>query len=79
MLRTALIALTLLVFPASALAHSCPGLMAEIDAALPASSLTDAELQEVRELRARGEEQHEAGDHDASVATLEEAKDKLGI
>ncbi|WP_274423161.1 hypothetical protein [Chelativorans sp. YIM 93263] len=79
MLRTTLIALSLLAFPASALAHSCPGLMAEIDAALPDSSLTEGELQEVRDLRAQGEEQHEAGDHDASMASLQEAKERLGI
>lgn len=79
MLRTSLIALALLAFPASALAHSCPALMAEIDAALPESSLSDSQLQEVRDLRARGEEEHQAGNHDASMATLEDAKNRLGI
>jgi len=53
--------------------------MAKIDTAMQEASLSDSEMATVTELRALGEEQHEAGDHAASVATLAEAKDILGI
>ncbi|MDZ5699318.1 hypothetical protein [Chelativorans sp. M5D2P16] len=79
MLRSVLIALSLIAFPAAALAHSCPSLMAEIDAALPDASLSEEERARVMELRSQGEQQHQAGDHDASMASLEEAKGILGI
>ncbi|MFC6490265.1 hypothetical protein [Nitratireductor sp. GCM10026969] len=79
MLRSVLIALSLIAFPAAALAHSCPSLMAEIDAALPDASLSEEERARVMELRSQGEQQHQAGDHDASMTSLEEAKGILGI
>lgn len=79
MLRSMIVALSLLAFPVSALAHSCPAVMAEIDAALPSASLSEADMAKVKELRTRGEEEHAAGDHDASMATLDEAKGMLGL
>lgn len=80
MLRTLWLAAFLAFLPASAaLAHNCPNLMAEIDAAVPTADLSDADKQLVEDLRARGEELHEAGDHDGSMAALEEAKRILGI
>ncbi len=72
-------ALLLALVPAIALAHGCPGVMAEIDAALPDASITDADRERVEELRAQGEELHSAGDHDGSMAALQEARDLLGI
>lgn len=62
-----------------ALASQCPQDMAAIDAALPNADITAEERAQVEQLRARGEEEHEAGDHAASEATLAEAKDILGI
>ena len=41
--------------------------------------LSDEEKAKVTELRAKGEELHEAGNHAESVATLAEAKKILGI
>ena len=80
MFRTFALAALLAFAPASAaLAHNCPNLMAEIDAALPTAELSDSDRQRVDELRAQGEELHEAGDHDGSMAALEEAKQILGI
>ncbi|WP_323783780.1 hypothetical protein [Leisingera sp.] len=71
-------ALCLLAVPA--FAHQCPADMAAIDAALAAGTeLSEADLATVQELRSEGQAQHEAGDHDASVATLAEAKALLGI
>jgi hypothetical protein len=72
-------AFALAVFASPAFAFQCPALMAEIDAALPTAELTDEERARVEELRAEGEELHNAGDHDASEAALNEARDILGI
>lgn len=79
MLRSMILALSLLGFPAAALAHACPAVMAQIDAALPGAALSKADLAKVRELRARGEKEHKAGSHDASMATLAQAKRLLGL
>ncbi|MCT7376400.1 hypothetical protein N5A92_15300 [Chelativorans sp. EGI FJ00035] len=79
MLRSIILALSLFAFPVVALAGQCPALMAEVDAALETASLSDEERARVMELRAAGEQQHQAGDHAASEASLNEAKTILGI
>ncbi|MGY6708975.1 MAG: hypothetical protein ACXIVF_11660 [Rhizobiaceae bacterium] len=79
MFRILALATALILSPAAAFAHSCPAVMAEIDAALPAADLSDADRERVQDLRAQGEELHEAGDHDGSMAALEEAKDIMGL
>lgn len=79
MLRSMIVALALLAFPAAALATQCPSLMAEVDAALETASLSEEDKARVMELRAQGEQQHEAGNHAASEASLAEAKELLGI
>ena len=66
-------------FAAPAFASQCPGMMAEIDAALETASLSEADMARVKELRAQGEAQHAAGDHPASEASLAEAKALLGL
>lgn len=71
------LAATLLASPA--FAFHCPQDMAAIDAAMKTAQLSDADKAKVTELRAKGEEQHKAGDHAASVKTLGEAKQILGI
>lgn len=71
--------LTALALAAPAVAGQCPMDMAKIDAAMSEASLSESEMATVKELRALGEEQHEAGDHAASVATLAEAKTLLAI
>ncbi len=76
-LTAAAFAAALLSTPA--FAFHCPADMAAIDAALPTANLSAADLAKVQELRALGEEQHNAGDHNASVATLAEAKALLGL
>ena len=60
-----------------ALAHQCPAMMAEIDAALQTAGLTDADRARVEELREQGEALHEAGDHADSEAALAEALEIL--
>jgi hypothetical protein len=62
-----------------ALAFQCPADMAAIDAALASATLSAEDLARVQELRAEGERLHAAGDHQASVDTLAEAKRLLGI
>lgn len=61
------------------LAFQCPADMAAIDAALQTASLSEADLARVMELRATGEAEHAAGNHQASVDALAEAKKLLGI
>ncbi|MBU3032439.1 hypothetical protein [Paracoccus marinaquae] len=65
---------------APALANQCPADMAAIDAALAAGTdLTEEQATQVQALRDEGAQQHEAGDHAASMATLAEAKGMLGL
>lgn len=79
MLRILALTTALILSPAAAFAHSCPAVMAEIDAAMPAAELSDADRERVEELRAQGEELHEAGDHDGSMAALGEAREIMGL
>ena len=53
--------------------------MSKIDAAMQTAQLSDADKAKVMELRAKGEELHEAGKHAESVETLAEAKKMLGV
>jgi hypothetical protein len=72
------LALALVASPA--LAFQCPKDAAAIDAALAAgTSLSDAEVAEVKVLRDEGMAQHEAGDHGQSVETLAKALAMLGL
>lgn len=66
-------------FSAASFAGDCPNLMSAIDEAMTTAELSDEDKAKVMELRAKGEEEHTAGDHAASVATLAEAKAVLGI
>ena len=68
------------LFSGSVLAAHCPADMKKIDAALTASpKLTDAQMSEVKQLRADGEALHKAGKHQESVDTLAKAMKILGI
>ena len=49
---------------------SCPGEMKKIDAAMPTAKLSSADMSKVKSLRAKGEEQHKAGQHTESMASL---------
>jgi hypothetical protein len=76
----ATLALALLLAVASpAYAMHCPADMAKIDAALETAQLSEGDLAKVKELRAKGEELHNAGQHQESVDTLAEAMALLGI
>lgn len=62
-----------------AFASQCPMDMSKIDAAMQTAQLSDADKTKVTELRAKGEELHQSGNHAESVKTLGEAKAILGI
>ena len=69
----------LIALASPALAFHCPKDMAAIDKALPMATLSEADMARVTELRALGEREHEAGNHQASVDALAEAMEILGI
>ncbi len=76
-----LLAVFLMMFAGSAMAHACPALMAQIDEILEGdqveSHLEADILTEVMQLREDGEAYHEAGDHDRSMEALERALELL--
>jgi hypothetical protein len=53
--------------------------MKAIDAALPKAKLSEAQMSEVKKLRADGEKLHKDGKHSESMAALDKAKKMLGI
>jgi hypothetical protein len=62
------------------MAFHCPKDMKAIDDALAKNpKLTDAQMKEVKEQRAKGEELHKAGKHQESVDELAKAMKTLGI
>lgn len=74
MKKELLIGLFALVLSSSAFAFHCPADMKKIDQALAENpELSDAQLAEVKALRAEGEDLHEAGKHQESVDTLAKA------
>jgi len=75
-----LIASAVLVTSSSlAFAHGCPGEMKKIDTALPNTKLSAQDASKVKDLRAKGEEQHKAGQHTESMKSLADAKKIMGI
>ncbi|HEX6633370.1 MAG TPA: hypothetical protein VF038_05345 [Usitatibacter sp.] len=80
MKRTLPFAAALLFASGAAFAFHCPKDMKEIDAALAKHpSLSEAQMKEVKALRAKGEAEHKAGKHQASVDDLAKAKAILGL
>ncbi len=75
------VALTLASFAlaSAAWAHNCPNEMKAIDAALPKAKLDAKQAEEVKKLRAEGEQLHKAGKHTESMAALGKAKGILNI
>ena len=79
-MKTIALTFAALMVAAPVMAGQCPADMAAIDEALAAgTSLSEADLATVKALRDEGESQHSNGDHAASVATLAQAKQMLGI
>jgi hypothetical protein len=68
------------LFSGSSFANHCPIDMKKIDKALAKNPAISVEqLSRVKELRSLGAEQHSGGQHGASVDTLAEAMEILGI
>jgi len=78
-MKQVLLATSLICLSTLAMAHGCPGEMKKIDAALPTAKLSAQDMSKVKDLRAKGEEQHKAGQHTESMATLGEAKKIAGV
>jgi hypothetical protein len=78
-MKKLLIATSLICMSSFAMAHGCPGEMKKIDNALPTAKLTPQNMSKVKELRAKGEAQHKAGQHTESMSTLAEAKKIVGV
>jgi len=79
MLKKLTTAAALALFAGPALAFHCPADMAKIDEALKTAQLSEADMARVNELRAKGEAEHKAGQHQASVDDLAEAMKILGL
>lgn len=74
------LAAALLFASGAAFAFHCPKDMKEIDDALAKKpKLSDAQMKEVKTLRAKGETEHKAGQHQAAVDDLAKAKQILGL
>jgi hypothetical protein len=78
-MKKLILAGSILCMSSWAIAHGCPGEMKKIDNALPTAKLSPENMSKVKELRAKGEEQHKAGKHTESMNTLAEAKKIVGI
>ncbi|WP_353645095.1 hypothetical protein [Mesorhizobium sp. WSM2239] len=72
-MKTLLASIFVLALACPSFANQCPSLVKQIDEKLQSAQLSDADKAKVTELRNKGEEQHAAGDHAASEASLNEA------
>jgi hypothetical protein len=80
MKRSFALAVALVFASGTALAMHCPKDMKEIDAALAKNpKISEAQMKDVKKLRADGEALHKAGKHQESVDTLAKAKGMLGL
>lgn len=78
-ISTILLAASFGLASSAAFAHRCPAEMKTIDAALPKAKISEAQMAEVKKLRAEGETLHKAGKHIESADSLDKAKKILGI
>jgi hypothetical protein len=79
-MRQSLVLIAGIVLAGSAWAHNCPNEMKAIDAKLATHpKLSQEQMDKVVKLRKEGEAAHKAGNHDASMKELGEAKKILGI
>lgn len=62
-----------------ALANQCPTLIQKAEGAMNTATLDDAAKTKVMEHIAKAKSEHEAGQHDASEATLKDTMQLLGM
>ena len=80
MKRMMALGVSLLFAAGTAMAFHCPKDMKQIDDALAKNpKLSEAQMKEVKDLRAKGEAAHKAGKHQEAVDDLGKAKTILGI
>ena len=79
MKRMFALATSLLFVSGTALASHCPKDMKAIDDAMGKAKLSEAQMKEVKDLRAQGEKEHKDGKHAASEASLHKAMGILKI
>ena len=72
-MKTLLASAFVVALAGSAFANQCPMLWKQVDEKLQTAQLSEANKEKVTELRQRGEELHEAGDHAGSESALNEA------
>lgn len=77
-MKKTLILASFLAMATPAFANQCPTLMNKIDAAMKTAQLDDAKKAQVTDLYTKGKAAHDAGDHAASEASLNEALKILG-
>ena len=79
-IRSIVVAVSLALASGGAFAFQCPKDMKAIDDALSKNpKLSEAQMSDVKKLRADGETLHKAGKHQDSVDTLAKAKKILGM
>jgi hypothetical protein len=80
MKRMLVLGASLMLAAGTALAGHCPTDMKAIDDALAKKpKLTEAQMKDVKDQRAKGEEMHKAGKHKESQELLHKAMDTLGV
>jgi len=72
-MKQLIFAFVVIFFSSAAFAFHCPADAKAIDAGLAKASLSSDMKSEIMKLRAKGMEQHSAGDHKGSVDTLSKA------
>lgn len=77
-MKKALIFASFLALATPAFASHCPTLMSKIDDTMKTAQIDDATKAKVMDLYNKGKAEHEAGDHAASEASLNEALKLLG-
>jgi hypothetical protein len=79
-LRTAGLAVVVAgLFSGAAMAAHCPVDVKAIDEALKTSTLSAAQMSEVKALRDKGDAEHKSGKHGDSINSLHKAMEMLGI
>lgn len=77
-MKKTLILAAFLALATPAFANQCPTLINQIDEAMKTAQLDDAQKAQVMDLYNKGKAEHDAGDHAASEASLNEALKILG-
>ncbi len=72
-MKQLIFAIVVFFFSSAAFAYHCPADAKAIDAGLAKASLSSDMKSEIMKLRAKGMEQHSAGNHKGSVDTLSKA------